>query len=291
MSIVADVETALAGRSDVVAVGVDYEFLSAVLSARLEDGDGRWRVACRPGVVDELGRRFVLGTAAVETSMRETIGLRTGSGARPDRTLFASPGRVDAVVGPATDRTLVTEVDPTRVAAASEAVETRFEAAEPASIGMPSRSRLLSAAREVLDDRFADDLGAVLSTLGTDPTVLARDGSLDDRTLLVALAARHDHLFSDVREWADDVGIAPKQTFSTARRALEERGLIESIKVPMGIGRPNYRLRAVDETLYRVDAERFLPALRELFEAAEAVGGSGSGGTRGDDRPVWDRRR
>lgn len=290
MSIAADVEAALAERSDVVAVGVDVESLSAVLSARRGEGNDRWRVACSPGVVDDLGRAFVLGTAAVEACARGTIALRTGTGARPDRTLFASPGRVDAVVGPEADRALLTEVDPDRAAAASEAVEARFEASEPASIGMPPRSRLLSAAREALDDRFADDLGVVLSTLGADPTALARSEALDDRTLLVALAARHDHLFSDVREWADDLGIAPKQTFSAARRALEERGLVESIKVPMGIGRPNYRLRAVDETLYRVDAETFLTAVRELFETTDAGGGSGGGGARVDDRPVWDRR-
>lgn len=290
MSLVADVETALAGRSELVAVGVDCELLSAVLSARIEGGDGRWRVACRPGVVTDLGRRFVLGTAAAEGCAQEKLAPRTGTGTRPGRTLFASPDRVDAVVGPTTDRTLLTESDPDRVAIASEAVEARFEAADPASIGMPSRNRLLSAARVTLDDRFADDLGTVLSTICADPTTLSRDEPLDDRTLLVALAARHDHLFSDVREWADDVGIAPKQTFSAARHALEERGLVESIKVPMGIGRPNYRLRAVHETLYRVEPERFLPALRELFEAADAVGGPGIGGAAGDDRPVWDRR-
>ncbi|GAA0509913.1 hypothetical protein SAMN04488066_10890 [Halorubrum aquaticum] len=297
MSIVDDVETALAGRDDVVAVGVDVEFLSALLSARREDGGeggeegGRWRAACPPGVVDDLGRTFVLGSAAAEACARGTLALRTGTGPRPDRTLFASPGRVDAVVGPAGDRTLLADADPDRAAAAAEAVETRFETAEPASIGMPSRTRLLTAAREALDDRFADDLAVVLSTLGADPSALDRSAGIDDRTLLVALAARHDHLFSDVREWADAVGIAPKQTFSAARRDLEERGLVESIKVPMGVGRPNYRLRAVDETLYRVDAEAFLPAVRELFEAADGSGGSGVGGARVDDRPVWDRRR
>ncbi|MFC5277933.1 DUF5821 family protein [Halorubrum rubrum] len=291
MSVADDVEAALAGRDGVVAVGVGIELLAATLSARRADGSGRWRVACPPGVVDDLGRALALGSAAAEACARGTIALRTGTGPRPDRTLFASAGRVDAVVGPADDRTLLTDAESDRTTAAAEAVEARFEAAAPASIGMPSRSRLLSAAREALDDRFAADLETVLSTLGTDPTALDRSEALDDRTLLVALAARHDHLFADVREWADDVGIAPKQTFSAARRALEERGLVESIKVPMGIGRPNYRLRAVDETLNRVDAVRFPSALRELFEAADARSGSGIGGARIDDRPVWDRRR
>ncbi|SMO52421.1 transcriptional regulator TbsP domain-containing protein [Halorubrum cibi] len=290
MSLVDDVETALAGRDDVVAVGVGVELLAAILSARRAHEGGRWRVACPPEVVDDLGRTFVLGSAAAEACARETLALRTGTGPRPDRPLFASPDRIDAVVGPADDRTILTDADPDRVPAAAEAVRARFEAADPISVRMPSRTRLLSAARETLDDRFADDLAVVLSTLDADPTTLDRSGPLDDRALLVALAARHDHLFADVREWADDVEIAPKQTFSAARRALEKRGLIESIKVPMGIGRPNYRLRAVDETIYRVDAERFLPAIRELFEAAGA-GAAGAGGARIDDRPVWDRRR
>ncbi|OYR59343.1 transcriptional regulator TbsP domain-containing protein [Halorubrum halodurans] len=290
MSLAADVEAALAGRDDVVAVGVGTDLLAALLSTRRARGGGRWRAACPPTVVDDLGRAFVLGSAAAEARAQGTVALRAGTGGRSSRTLFASDGRVDAVVGPADDRTLLTDADPDRAPAAAEAVDARFEAADTATIRMPSRTRLLSAARGTLDDRFADDLATVLSTLGTGPAPLDRSGAFDDRTLLVALAARHDHLFADVREWADDVGIAPKQTFSAARRALEERGLVESIKVPMGVGRPNYRLRAVDETLYRVDAGRFLPALRELFEAADP-GRAGVGGRRIDDRPVWDRRR
>lgn len=285
-------EDALVGRSDLVASGVGLDLLPAVVSARRRTEGGRWRIASPPGVVDELGRAFALGTAVAEVGVRDEIELRTAGDSRPDRTVFATPDRVDAVAGPADRRTLVTEREASRTAAVHETVVGRFERAEPSSVRMPGRAELLAAARDRLDDRFADDLAAVLDSIDLDPTTLDRSDVIDDRTLFLALAARHDHLFADVREWAHDVDIVEKQRFGDARRALENRGIVESVRVPMDKGRPNRRLRAIDETVIRVDPEEFLPALRERVRVADASDGSRSGGpnARGNDRPVWDRR-
>jgi len=118
------------------------------------------------------------------------------------RILFASPDRIDAVVGPEKDRTLVTEEAPKRVTPAGRAVRERFAAATPETVDMPARSRLLAAACETLDDRFADDVAAVLDALPYG--AVGRTGEVTDRTLLVALAARHDHLLWDLRRWIGD---------------------------------------------------------------------------------------
>ncbi|MBP1922054.1 hypothetical protein J2751_001059 [Halorubrum alkaliphilum] len=287
-----NIEDTLAGRPDLVAVGVGLDLLPAVVSARRRTDGGRWRIACPPGVVDELGRTFALGTAVVEARSRDEIDIRTASGSRPDRPLFATPDRVDALAGPPDRRTLVTETQPDRAAAAHGTATRRFGRADPTSIRMPGRTELLAAAGETLDDRFADDLATVLDSIDLDPACLDRSDVIDDRTLFVALAARHDHLFTDVREWADDVDIVEKQRFSDARRALENRGIIESIRVPINKGRPNNRLRALDETLIRVDPEEFLPALRERVRIENSSDGSDPRGadSREDDRPVWERR-
>nr|WP_049908517.1 MULTISPECIES: DUF5821 family protein [Halorubrum] len=300
------VETALSGRSEVVAVGVPVRLLPPVLAARERSSGPPWRVACRPGVVDALSRALVLGTAAAEAVETDAIRIRTGEPLDHGTggTLFASPDRVDAVVGPAGDRTLATTTvdDASRSASATDArltvrgvraaAESRFDAATAESVGMPSRRRLVAAAREVLDDRFADDVAAVLESLA--PGEFGRTSEPSDRTLLVALAARHDHLFRDLRRWVgtEGVGIAPAQEFTRDRRALVERELIESIKVPMGPGRPMLRLRAVDDALLRARPEEVPSVLTGRFALpTDADGRIRRDATRDDRRPVWERRR
>jgi len=310
----AALESALAGRSGVVAVGVPLGLLPPLVAARRRtDGDDPWRIACRPGAVDALGRAVVLGTAVAEAVAAGEFELRTlagdgGSNGAADtmpavRSLaFATPDRVDAVAGPRSDRTLLSETESEATAAAYRAATARFESATPATVGMPPRTRLLDAARETLDDRFADDVAAVLDAVG--PGAVGRTGTVTDRTLLVALAARHDHLFRDLRRWVDGEGsdgdvescsagrvpVAPGQELTADRRALVERELIESIKVPTGPGRPRLRLRAVDEALLRADPTEVLGVLRGRFalsldEAGTVRRGPGGGGRR----PVWDR--
>ena len=292
------VETALACRDDLVAVGVPLSLLPPILDARDASAGGTWQVAVRPGVVDVLGRAFALGTAVSEAVEHDEIELRVtatdGSERRPLRTLFATPDRVDAVAGPDGDRTLVTERGD-GTAAAAEAVTETFEAATPATVAMPARSRLLAAAHERLDDRFAEDLASALRAL--DYGDVGRTGTVTDQTLLVALAARHDHLFYDLRAWAgtetdDGVGIAPGQELTADRRALVDRELIESIKVPMGAGRPNFRLRAVDDALLRAEPSEVLSVLRGRFSLpVDADGEFRRESARGSRRPVWDRQR
>jgi len=301
------IEGVLVDRSAVVAVGVPLALLPPVLAARERtEDDSPWRVACRPGVVDALGRAFVLGTAVAEAVAAGAIDLRT---ARPDsdadRVLFASSDRADAVAGPEGDRTLVTEERPERVAGAARAVRERFAAATPATVDMPARSRLLAAAGETLDDRFAADVAAVLDALPYG--AVGRTGAITDRTLLLALAARHDHLLWDLRRWIGDesnggcvddlesdegVGIAAGQGLTDDRRALVRRGLIEAIKVPEGDGRPQLRLRAVDDALLRATPEEVLSVLRGRFALPLDEDGRIRDLPGGEERrPVWDRPR
>jgi hypothetical protein len=294
------IESALAGRSAIVAVGVPLALLPPILAARERTKGGIWRVACRPGVADALGRAFVLGTAVAEAVAEKAIDLRT---ARPDgdtgRVLFASSDRIDAVAGPDGDRTLVTEEAPKRVSPAARAVRERFAAAAPEAVDMPARSRLLAAARETLDDRFADDVAAALDALPYG--AVGRTGEITDRTLLVALAARHDHLLWDLRRWigdgadggsAEGVGIAAGQDLTDDRRALVWRGLIEAIKMPAGDGRPQLRLRAVDDVLLRATPEEVLSVLRGRFALpVDEDGRVRQPPGRDERRPVWERTR
>ncbi|WP_434521985.1 transcriptional regulator TbsP domain-containing protein [Halorubrum sp. AS12] len=307
------VEAALSGRSAVVAVGVPLRLLPSLLAARERSSGPPWRIACRPGVVDALSRALVLGTAVAEAVETDAIRIRTGESL--DRgtggTLFASPNRADAVVGPRGDRSLATTAvgdgadaaddgadavedgnSPAALDGAYAAAAARFAAATTEPVEMPSRRRLLAGARAILDDRFANDVAAVLESLALGE--FGRTDDLSDRTLLVALAARHDHLFRDLRTWVgvDGVGIAPAQEFTRDRRALVERELIESIKVPMGPGRPMFRLRAVDDALLRARPEEVPSVLEGRFALpTDSDGRLRHDASREGRRPVWERRR
>ncbi|MEZ3165466.1 DUF5821 family protein [Halorubrum sp. RMP-47] len=291
------VEAALAGRAAVVAVGVPLRLLPAVLAARERSSGAPWWIACRPGVVDALSRALVLGTAVAEAIERDEIRIRTGESLDHGSggTVLASPNSVDAVVGPRGDRSLATTAvddDPETVDEVCEAAGSRFEAAAAEPVEMPSRTRLLAAAREVLDDRFADDLATLLESL--EPGAFGRTTDITDRTLLVALAARHDHLFRDLRRWigVDGVDIAPEQELTDDRRTLVDRELIESIKIPMGPGRPMYRLRAVDDALLRARPEEVPSILEGQFALpTDEDGRPRREASRKERRPVWERRR
>jgi len=272
---------------------------SPILAARERTRGGTWRVACRPGVADALGRAFVLGTAVAEAVAEGAIELRTVAD-EPDvqRILFASPDRIDAVVGPEKDRTLVTEEAPKRVTPAGRAVRERFAAATPETVDMPARSRLLAAACETLDDRFADDVAAVLDaprTARSDGPVRSptgRSSSRWRRATITCCGTCGGGSATEQTGSAEGVGIAAGQDLTDDRRALVRRGLIEAIKMPAGDGRPQLRLRAVDDALLRATPEEVLSVLRGRFALpVDEDGRVRQPPGRDERRPVWERTR
>lgn len=300
-------EEALAGAASVVGVGIEADHLPSILAARRRTEGEKWRLCCSGDVVESLGRSFVLGTdvaTAVETGRMairtpaagasaedasESAAEADASAAR-DRTYLVAADRVHALAGPADDRSIATTTDPETVDGLRAAATARFDAARPADVGMPPRDRLYRTAREALGERFAADLERVLEPL--EPGVLDRSRTVTDRTVLVALGARHDLLFHDVRVWAESVGIAPRQSFTADRRALVACGVIETVKVPLGIGHPNYRLRALDDRLLGVPADRLVAALREWLDDVDVddLTAAADRHRPDDDRPAWDRR-
>ncbi|GAB7090977.1 hypothetical protein JCM18237_12480 [Halorubrum luteum] len=297
MAVVDDLERALVGRRVVIGIGVTDRLLPGVDAARNRTDGGTWRIRCPPGVVDQLSRAFVLGTAVAEAVDDESIELRTAPAtatANPPTTVFVTGEAVHAVVGPSNDRTVVTEPDATVVEDVRMMATGRFDSGKPASISMPGRSRLIDTARSYVGERFAEDIESVLSA--AEFGAFMRSTPVSDRVLLLALGARHDHLFATVRAWADDTGIAASQTFTEPRRVLERAALIESVKVPMGVGHPNYRLRALDPTLVHGSVEEVVERLcdglsehRRTDQEPRSGRASGPTGRHAADAPVWDR--
>lgn len=290
MAPVADIESRISGTTSLVGVGVGDDLLPDVIAARRRTDGGVWRLLCPSETVDRLGRSFVLGTAVAEADSTETVAINAADSTAGLRSLFVTDEAIHAVAGPEGDRSVLTETDPDVIEGVRAATNARFERGASTTVRMPSRTRLLETARTELGSRFADDLAGVLESIGFGD--LDRSRAVDDRALLVALGARHDLLFFEVRTWADDAGIAPRQHFTEPRRSLVDRGIIESVKVPLGVGHPNYRLRAVDAELIDVSPDELVPYLRDRFDGEPGAGGTvGPNGRHGDDTPVWNRNR
>ena len=315
---------ALAGSNTLVATGVDRRLLPAVLRAHertieevaerpgatgdpsetaADQNEVAWQLCVPMPIVEDLGRSFVLGTALATYTESGTIRLATSTasteGELVERTLFITDGTVYAVAGTDDDRTLVESAEAPVVRELREPARTRLDECASTGVAMPGRDRLYRSARESLCRWVAADLEDALD--GLEPGALDRTRTVTDRTLLLALGARHDHLFQDVRTWAESVGIAPRQTFTVDRRMLVAHGLIEEVKVPMGVGHPNYRLRAIDEGLLTLPPERLLAYLRDRLDGVDRDAFDGPDATdrylgakrrrRDADRPVWERKR
>lgn len=270
---------ALSTASDLVVADPDLDLLEAVLDARDEpEGDGEWRVLLSADVAETLGYEFVLGTRVEER--RQRGGLLARRVASPPGTLVATPDAAFAVAGPPSSRTLLSSTE--TADAVRRAVVDRFETAEPADLGVPARRTLLDAAERSLSTAFAADLDAALQEADR----LHRSSDVNVLTLLVALGARHGHLFGALRTWAEEVGVAPRQLFSDEKRTLVDAGVIETIKLPLGEGRPRSRLRLTADEL----ADCPPAVLPERLEA-HLLGAARGGPAATDERePVWKRQ-
>lgn len=269
---------ALATADDVLVADPDLDLLEAVLDARDDASDaGELRLLLSADISDTLAYEFVLGTRVAERRQRGVVNVRRTDS--PPGTLVATPDAAFAVAGPPSSRTLLSTTD--RAPDVCEVLADAFATAEPADLGLPGRQSLVASAEEALSAGFAADLEAALA--GTDR--LHRSADVNALTLQVALGARHGHLFGELRTWADEVGVAPRQLFSDEKRALVEAELIETIKLPLGGGHPRSRLRLTDDALAECASGAFPDRLSErLHEAGEGVPSATAEG-----KPVWKR--
>ena len=223
------------------------------------DRPGPVRVLAGRSVLKRVAEEFTVATVAAELVERGAVDLRVAEAGTGNALVVTDASVVavvtvgDHVAGLATD-------DDAFVGNAAEEYRTRFEAAEPFTLRTPA----LSAVRESLESELGadvrSDFDAVFESLDAD------DGpELDEVVVSLLVAARNDVLLYDVSKWGEDVGIASKATFSRTKSELEERGAIETEKVPIDVGRPRLRLRLGDGRLRDVPPERLAPAAADLL--------------------------
>ncbi|MEZ3165006.1 DUF5821 family protein [Halorubrum sp. RMP-47] len=198
------------------------------------------RLLADPGELKDAFYSFLTASKTAELIRRDQLSIRTLR--EPvQNTIFTTES--EAVV-PVMDNHSISSSDPELVSSVYGEFDSRFEAAEQYHLRTPALSIVEQTLREKIGDDVADELNEVLAHA---EEISSSNEYLSIVEIMLILAARNEVLLYDISKWGEDTGIASKATFSRAKTALEDAGLIETEKVPPEIGRPRLRLLATDE--------------------------------------------
>jgi len=136
----------------------------------------------------------------------------------------------------------VRSTDETVVRATHEEYTDRWERTEPFSLRTPPLSEIRSTLDSGFGPTVAEEFDRGLATVES----WSGDAVLDEVTLALLVAARNGELLYDISRWGEEIRLASKATFSRNKNRLEERGLVETEKVPIDVGRPRLRLVLAD---------------------------------------------
>jgi len=179
-----------------------------------------------------------------------------------DNALFVSESQVVVLVSSGERVAALSTDDAEFVDAVFEAHSADVDGAEEFALRTPAISRVRETMAAEIGEAARDDLDAVLGSLDS-----ARgDDGLDEVTVSLLVAAKNDVLLYDISKWGEDVGIASKATFSRTKTRLEDRGIIDTEKVPIDVGRPRLRLKLGDERLHGVDADEIAAVAAEIMQ-------------------------
>lgn len=184
-------------------------------------------------------------------------------------------GLVDGTVGGQIKRpSPIVDDDPDP--AVREIADTWAAGARPADRG-PGRGELIEAAGAALSPGFAADVEAALAAADRLPRIDTGNPTKPDaRSLLVAAGARGAHLLRGVRTFAGEQGIVHSESFAGVKRRLVRVGLVETVEIPRGAGRPPIRLRPADTALADCPPADLPALLRERLADLGSDPGSGA---------------
>ncbi|MFB6127751.1 MAG: DUF5821 family protein [Halolamina sp.] len=234
-------DAALAGGERPLVVGLPLSWIDRFVAAvRDRPTVSDCRLLLGDTTTSELSESF-LTDARLSALMDEgRIRVRELSAPPDDRivvgdghaTVFASvEGRV---------RTLETD-DPDLLAVFRGKYLPRWKRADAYRPRAVSWSRLTATAESELSESFATDLASAIRH--AEP--VRWDDDVDPLATTLLVAARHELLLGDVASWASDIGMASRSSCSRTKHRLVDAGLIETERVPDGVGRPQQRLLRV----------------------------------------------
>lgn len=140
----------------------------------------------------------------------------------------------------------------------------------------PLRTPALSRVQTTLASEFGEpveaDFTGVLDSLATargdDDAASSGNGGagLDAVEISLLVGAKHEVQLYDISGWGEEIGLASKATFSKRKARLEDRGLLDTERVPMDVGRPRMRLQFGDDRLGEATTEQLASVAQTLLD-------------------------
>jgi len=243
---------------EMLLVDPTVETLEALLDV-LDATTANVNVLATESELKELSRDFKLASRAADYEDDDRLSLRVYD--EPLNTVLVADGFVTALVAGGSSVAGLTTTDESFVAEAYEQHTTAFESAEPFDLRTPGTTHVNETLTESLGEQTATDFEAALDAMDT---ARGDDTDLSEVTIALLVAAKNEELLYDISKWGEDTGVASKATFSRTKTNLEDRGLIDTEKVPIDVGRPRLRLQLGDDRLTDVSAG-------ELVSVAQSV--------------------
>ena len=252
---------------DVIAVGFDEDSTGKLVEILAESEEPpNVRLLVREEVLKWLRDDFVLASTAAELLEADTLELRAASEWLEDTLIVAEETVVSLLTPDDEHSAALATADEAFVEAARERWHSSWEDGEKFDLRTPAYTRVL----ESLGEKFGLEMGSDFRKVLNSVESMGDEGELDEIEVSLLVAAKHEQLLYDISHWGEDTGVASKATFSRTKTRLEERGLIETEKVPIDVGRPRLRLLLGEERLREADAEELASVARELLAAAPA---------------------
>lgn len=225
----------------------DFAGLVAALRSGAFDGDpnGDADVHVRALVDAETAKAvrdaFPLASRVADLIDAGALDVRVAEPRTPFSTLLLGDGEFRGVVsmfGVALTE-LRADADEALVDDARERYRDEWTDADPFSSRAPPYSRMLETLGERLGEATRADLERVL-----EGTTGVRSVRVDVRPVRLSLlvGAKNEVQFYELGLWGESEGVASRAKFSREKQTLEERGLLETEKVPTDVGRPRQRL-------------------------------------------------
>lgn len=252
---------------EMLAVGLNEEVTGRLVEVLAErDKPPSVRLLVHDDVLKWLRDDFLLASTAAELLEADTLELRAAT-ERLESTLLVTEESVVSLLRPDDEHSagLATD-DEEFVTAARERWNDLWESSEDFDLRTPAHSWVLESLAEEFSSEMESDFQRVLESVeSTDG-----EGELDEVAVSLLVAAKHEQLLYDISRWGEDTGVASKATFSRTKTHFEEKGLLDTEKVPIDVGRPRLRLRLGDERLRKADVEELASVAQELLLAAPA---------------------
>lgn len=253
-----------------VLVTTSEEVLESVIE-HLSQGERKRLVSILSNerTIKQVVGDFAVGSVAADLVESDRLSLHVTDEVNQTGTLFTNEDiMVTLVEGEERTAALINRDDEftAEVSKKYATVQTRADA-------FSLRTPPLSQVRETLAETFDESVLADFDTLlDSQDDIRGKAGEIDEVGIALLVAAKHQLQLYEVSKWGESNRVASKATFSRAKNALEDDGLIETEKIPIDVGRPRQRLMLANDQLRTATAEDIVEVAETLLEEEKSGG-------------------